>query len=84
MAHQQHRSCIEACVKCAQECEHCGDACIGQPEMAECVRTFRDCAELCWTSAGYMSRGSTLAADVCRACAEACRRCAEECRTMAA
>src|SRR6188472_939591 len=79
MAHETFRSCIDACVACAQECEHCGDACIGHAEMAGCVRTCRDCSELCWVCPGYMSRGSALAAAVCRACAEACDACAAEC-----
>ena len=56
MAHEKHKSCIDACVACAQECEHCGDACIGHAEMANCVRTCRDCAELCWVCSGSMSR----------------------------
>ncbi len=43
MAHEQFKSCIEACVACAQECEHCGDACIGHTEMAHCVRVQGDC-----------------------------------------
>jgi hypothetical protein len=80
MAHERYRSCIDACAACAQECEHCGDACIGQVEMAECVRTCRDCAGLCWTCSGFMSRGSQLVADVCRACARACDLCAAECK----
>jgi hypothetical protein len=76
MAHEKFKSCIDACVACAEACEHCGDACIGHADMADCVRTCRDCSELCWTCSGYMSRGSVLAAAVCRACAEACDRCA--------
>ncbi len=48
MAHEIYQDCIEACLACAQECEHCGDACIGMTEMANCVRTCRDCSELCW------------------------------------
>jgi hypothetical protein len=33
MAHQQHQSCINACIKCAEECEHCGDACLSESEV---------------------------------------------------
>ncbi len=61
MSHQQHQSCIEACQHCAQECEHCNDACLNEPEiqaLAECIRLDRDCAQICWTAAAYMSRGS--------------------------
>lgn len=75
-------SCIEACVKCAQACEHCANSCLSEQDvqmMAECIRGDRDCAEICWTAAGWMSRGSTFAADLCRVCAEVCDACAEEC-----
>jgi len=34
MAHEIYQDCIGACFVCAQECEHCGDACIGMTEMA--------------------------------------------------
>ena len=51
MSHHQHHSCIEACVACAQECEHCGAACLEESDvtaLAECIRVNRDCAEMCW------------------------------------
>lgn len=32
MSHQEHRSCIEACVRCAQECEHCANACLSEKD----------------------------------------------------
>jgi len=82
MAHHEHRSCIDACVECAQECEHCADACLSEPDvsrMAECIRLDRDCAEICWAAAGYMSRGSHFLNDVCRVCADVCDACAAEC-----
>ena len=69
MSHEKHASCIEACVRCAQECEHCADACLGEPDvkrMAECIRLDRDCAQMCWTAAALVSRGSHFAADLCR------------------
>jgi hypothetical protein len=79
MTGEMYRSCIEACVACARECEQCGDACIDDPAMAGCVRTCRDCADHCWTCASSMSRNSPLLADLCRACAKACDLYAAEC-----
>ena len=79
MAHEIYQDCIGACFVCAQECEHCWDGCIGMTEMATCVRTCRDCLELCWVCSGFLSRGSQLAAEVCGACARACDLCAAEC-----
>lgn len=47
--------------------------------MAECIRTDRDCAEMCWTAAALMSRGSQFAEELCRLCADVCDACAAEC-----
>ena len=47
MSHQENQPCIDACLRCAQECEHCADACLNEPEiqaLAECIRLDRDCA----------------------------------------
>lgn len=83
MSHQDYQSCIEACVQCAQECEHCANACLAEREvakMAECIRRDLDCAQICWTAAGYMSRDSRFMQDICRVCAEICEACGAECR----
>lgn len=83
MSHEEFRECIEACVACAQACEHCASACLSEKDiakMAECIRLDRDCAEICWTASGWMSRGSQFAADLCRVCAEVCDACGAECR----
>jgi hypothetical protein len=48
MSHQEHQSCIEACIRCAQEYELCANACLSEPDiknMAECIRLDKDCAE---------------------------------------
>jgi len=83
MSHLEHQSCIEACVRCAQECEHCADACLGEKNvgrMAECVRLDKDCAEACWSAAAFMSRGSHFIHAICTLCAEICDACGAECR----
>jgi hypothetical protein len=87
MAHHEHQPCIDACVRCAQECEHCAEACLGERDvarMAECVRLDKDCAAICWTAAGYLSRGSRFAGDICRVCAEVCDACGAECEKFQA
>src|SRR5438093_1095902 len=71
MAHQEHKSCIAACVQCAQECEHCGTACI-EENRPQCARICIDCAQICWSCAGYMSRGSSQMAAICGVCADIC------------
>lgn len=83
MAHDEYHSCIDACVNCSQECEHCANACLGERDvktMAECIRLDKDCAEICWSAAGYMSRDSQFSQQVCTICAEICDACAAECR----
>ena len=79
MSQRDYEACIEACVQCAQACEHCADACLSEKDvkkMAECIRTDRDCASMCWTTAALMGRGSQFVQDVCRVCADICERCA--------
>lgn len=82
MSHEQFQSCIEACVRCAEECEHCATACLQEKDvkqMARCIQLDRDCAEICWAAAGYMSRGSDFAQEICRVCADICDACGDEC-----
>jgi hypothetical protein len=83
MAHQQHESCIRACLECAQECEHCATACLEEQDvsaMAECIRLDRDCSAICFMAAAYMSRDSRFATEICRICADICDACGQECR----
>jgi hypothetical protein len=82
MAHEQYQSCITACQECANACDHCATACLTEPnaaEMARCVRLDMDCAQLCRLAAGFMARGSELAAQLCQVCADVCEACGEEC-----
>ncbi len=79
MPHQQNQTSIDAVIHCAYECEHCADVCIAEMEMAECLRLCRDCAQMCWTIAGFMSRGSQFIPQVSRACIDICEACAAEC-----
>jgi hypothetical protein len=82
MSHQEFQSCIDACVQCAQECEHCVTACLGESDvqnMAACIRLDRDCAAICWTAVAFMSRRSEFDAEVCRLCASVCAACGSEC-----
>jgi hypothetical protein len=82
MAHEQFKTCIDACNACATACGHCAIACLGEKDvaqMARCIQLDVDCAEICRLAAAYMSRGSELAAEACNACAQVCDACAEEC-----
>ena len=77
MPHDQMKSCIDACYACATACDHCAAACLRESDvkmLARCIQLDIDCAEMCRLAAGYMGRGSELAAAACESCAEECRR----------
>ena len=82
MPHELHQTCIDACNECADACDHCAAACLKEQEvkaMAQCVALDMDCAALCRLAAGFMSRGSPFAKDLCRMCAMVCQACGDEC-----
>lgn len=47
--------------------------------MAECIRTDRDCAQLCWTTSALLARDSEFSGELCAVCAKVCQACADEC-----
>lgn len=59
------------------ECEHCVDACLGT--MPECARLCRDCTQMCWTIASYISRASQFISQVMTTCISICEAYAQEC-----
>ncbi len=71
----QLEACIEACLKCLQDCEFCATACLDGDMvqmMANCIKACRDCADLCALCARFMSRTSDLHMQLCAVCADAC------------
>jgi hypothetical protein len=80
MSHDFYHTTIDACLRGAQECEHVLDTCVKDPEkLAERLRLTRDCADICWTTAAFLSRGSQFAGEICRMCAEVAEACGAEC-----
>ncbi len=80
MTDETIQSCIEACLRGARACEHVMDTCVKDPaQLADRLRLTRDCADICWTAAAFLSRDSRFAAGVCRMCAEIAEACGEEC-----
>jgi len=79
-------ACIDACVACAQACTACADACLSEEmvaELAKCIRTNLDCADVCEVTGRVLSRHTGYDANVTRtvlqACAVACKACGDEC-----
>jgi hypothetical protein len=77
--HEQYQSSFDIAMACAVECEHCAEACMGQPEMMKCSRMCLDTSESCRMLATFMVRGSYFIAPLASACAEICETCAQEC-----
>ncbi|GAA2393845.1 four-helix bundle copper-binding protein [Nonomuraea africana] len=83
---QKLTACIEQCLRCGQACTACADACLSEDnvaDMATCVRTDLDCADICETTARVLSRHTGYDANLTRAvleaCAQACKACGDEC-----
>ena len=77
---------IDALNACSEACTACADACLSEPmvaELAKCIRTNLDCADICTATARVLSRHTGYDANISRtlleACAMACQSCAEEC-----
>ena len=82
MIDEKFKSCIDACLACAMQCEHCATACLREEDMAmkaRCIELDRECAEACYASARLMAIGGEHANLFCKVCAEICDACADEC-----
>jgi hypothetical protein len=79
------KDCIERCQRCASVCLATVTHCLekgGRHAEAEHVRLLLDCAGICETSAGFLSRGSDLHTRTCALCEEICAKCAASCDLM--
>lgn len=77
--------CIENCTDTHQICLETIQHCLGKGgkhASADHIRLLSDCAQICETSADFMTRESSFHNVVCRACAEICRACADSCRQL--
>lgn len=72
---------LDIITQCAVQCERCAyDVCMGEPEMRECGQACVDCAQICWTTASCLSRGSQVSIQMLQTCAQACTWCSQECQ----
>lgn len=79
-------ACIEACLECEQACSACADACLSEKmvsDLAKCIRTNLDCADICGVTARVLSRHTGYDAHITRAMLDACiqasRSCGDQC-----
>jgi hypothetical protein len=77
---------IDTLIACSEACTACADACLSESaiaELAKCIRTNLDCADICSTTARVLSRHTGYDANISRsllqACMMACKACADEC-----
>jgi len=79
---REMEECIEACEACASAClsavPHCLEKGGDHAEPAH-IGLLLDCADICQTSARFMTRGSDLHAEVCGVCSFVCKECEEDC-----
>ena len=73
---------LQKLTDCIAACENCADACLEEDDvkaMVSCIKTDRDCAEICTTTYRLVARNSDNARAMLKLCADICRKCAEEC-----
>jgi hypothetical protein len=81
-APQDYRSLLDALGRCIAACEYCADACLGEEDikmMVPCIRTDRDCADICRLTSAFIARNSPHAPHIIKECIEICQKCADEC-----
>ena len=82
---ERMRDCIAACIDCGTICLATVSHCLekgGKHAEPSHIRLLLDCAEICQTSANFMTRRSELHARTCSTCAEVCDDCATGCEQM--
>ena len=76
------QSCIDACTSCHETCTHTVHHCLdkgGKHADSMHITLMLDCAQICATSADFLTRHSAHHQATCRACAEVCEACAKSC-----
>lgn len=80
------QECIQNCTDCHTSCLQTAQHCLqmgGKHAEANHIRMLLDCAEICQTSANFMTRMSQFHGRTCGACAEICEACAKDCDRFA-
>lgn len=80
------QACVDTCLDCHTVClstasRHCLEA-GGDHVRPVHFRLMMACAEICRTSAAFMSIGVPQHTKVCAVCAEVCEACAESCASV--
>ncbi len=73
---------VESALDCVQCCTSCADACLaedGEMDLAHCIRTDLDCADVCAATATIVVRQTAPSTGLIRAQLEACKAACETC-----
>lgn len=73
---------VDKVAACQEACNVCFNACLEEEHvamMAECIRTDRDCADICGIVLDFAHRESSIFSDLVEVCIKACSQCAAEC-----
>lgn len=74
---------LEACLKCATECNRCYGECLKNNtggNKHNCITTCKDCADICLLTASLVARNSKYANDLIAVCSKVCKECSETCK----
>jgi hypothetical protein len=86
MSHLKFQTCIDNCLACAVQCNHCVTECLNETDVKahiNCIQLDRQCVVICIAAAQLMSIGGEHAHHLCKECAEICEACAIECEKHA-
>ncbi len=80
-----HEQCLENCRNCEQICRETIQYCLskgGAHVNADHLALLMSCAEICHTSAAFMTNKSEFSALVCGVCAQVCQACSDSCSQL--
>ena len=85
MHNKEMEQCASTCCECEIVCidtlRHCLEK-GGKHAAVTHIVLLQDCADICATSARFLSRGSQRHMNTCRICAEICEACAQSCERI--
>lgn len=83
MTHEQNQQLLKTLHECMEACNHCFDACLKEDDvkmMADCIRTDRECADMCAFLEQAVTRNSPFVKELAGVCATICEACGKECQ----
>lgn len=73
---------MDTVLACQVACNNCFDESLKEDDvgmMAECIRSDRECADMCGIVLDFAQRDSKIFPELLKACIKSCELCAEEC-----